>query len=100
MQRQAAPRCREYGEGSHAVVLAHGGRYDRASWRPQAASDCLYDAACLADDVLAAVRYLRRPGAATVSVVGRGRARSTASGSWRTCPPTRPKPCRAASCPS
>ncbi len=85
----------EYGEGSHAVVLAHGGRYDRASWRPQAAafaaaglrvlaidfraaiearaghpSDCLYDAACLADDVLAAVRYLRRTGAATVSVVG------------------------------
>ena len=85
----------EYGDGTRAVVLAHGGRYDRASWRVQARAfaeaglrvlaidfrasvaaragqqgDCLYDAACLADDVLAAVRHLRRTGASTVSVVG------------------------------
>lgn len=84
-----------YGAGGHAVVLAPGGRFDRASWAPQAralaaagfrvlaidfrasvrsrnggASSCLYDAVCLARDVLAAVRYLRRTGATTVSVVG------------------------------
>ena len=84
-----------YGSGSRAVVLAHGGRYDRGSWRPQAEAmakagfrvlafdfrasvearagretACLYDAACLAADVLSAVRYLRQSGAAEVSVVG------------------------------
>jgi dienelactone hydrolase len=84
-----------YGSGSRAVVVAHGGRYDRGSWRPQAEAlakagfrvlafdfrasvearagretACLYDAACLAADVLSAVRYLRQSGAAEVSVVG------------------------------
>ena len=84
-----------YGSGSRAVVLAHGGRYDRGSWRPQAEAmakagfrvlafdfrasvearagretACLYDAACLAADVMSAVRYLRQSGAAEVSVVG------------------------------
>lgn len=84
-----------YGAGGRGVVLVHGGRFDRSSWREQAEalagagfralaidlraavevragkeSSCLYDAACLAVDVLAAVDYLRRSGAETVSLVG------------------------------
>ncbi len=84
-----------YGSGDRGVVLAPGGRFDRSSWRLQARaladagfrvlaidfraavrarageeSGCLYDPACLAGDVLAAVRYLRETGARTVSVVG------------------------------
>lgn len=85
----------EYGAGERAVVLAHGGRFDRSSWRAQARvlekagwrvvaidfrasvlsrsgeeTDCLYDASCLAVDVLAAVRYVRESGAETVALVG------------------------------
>ena len=84
-----------YGSGDRGVVLAHGGRFDRASWKPQALvladlgfrvlaidfraavearqgreTPCLYEATCLAKDVLAAVRHLRRAGATTVSIVG------------------------------
>jgi pimeloyl-ACP methyl ester carboxylesterase len=84
-----------YGEGPRGVVLLHGGRFDRASWRPQATAlaaagfrvlsidfraavearagretACLYDAGCLATDALAAVRYLRDAGAASVAIVG------------------------------
>jgi len=84
-----------YGVGPRAVILAHGGRFDRGSWREQALvlaqagfrvvaidfraavqsragteTECLYDPACLAADVLAAVRYLRQNGANTVAVVG------------------------------
>lgn len=84
-----------YGGGDRAVLLAHGGRFDRASWKPQAEelaaagfrvlaidfraavearagreNACLYDDACLAKDVLAAVRYLRATGATSVSIVG------------------------------
>jgi pimeloyl-ACP methyl ester carboxylesterase len=84
-----------YGAGERAVVLAHGGRFDRSSWAAQARvlemagwrvvaidfrasvlsrsgaeTDCLYDASCLAVDVLAAVRYVRESGAETVAVVG------------------------------
>ena len=84
-----------YGWGDRAVVLAHGGRFDKSSWQKQArvltdagfrvlAIDfraavqarngpeppCLYDETCLAADVLAAVRYLRSEGARTVSIVG------------------------------
>ncbi len=84
-----------YGGGDRGVVLAHGGRFDRASWRDQARelaasgfhvvaidfraavetragreTPCLYDEVCLAKDVLAAVRYLREHGARTVSIVG------------------------------
>lgn len=84
-----------YGTADRAVVLAHGGRFDRTSWRPQARAlveagfrvlaidfraavasregretPCLYDASCLSKDILAAVRYLRREGAKQVSVVG------------------------------
>jgi alpha-beta hydrolase superfamily lysophospholipase len=83
-----------YGKkGDKAVVLAHGGRFNKESWKKQAAalekegfrvlainfrgngeskgpgdSDVL--SAPLYFDVLAAVRYLRNEGAKTVSVVG------------------------------
>jgi pimeloyl-ACP methyl ester carboxylesterase len=85
----------EYGEGNRAVVLAPGARFDRWSWQRQASA--LADAgfrvlaidflpssrsqdrapATSADtrsylDVLASVRYLRKAGAQTVSVVGAG----------------------------
>jgi len=84
-----------YGSGRRGVVLLHGGRFDRRSWTPQARSlaragfrvvaidfraaldaragretSCLYDAACLAKDALAAVRYLRDGGATSVAIVG------------------------------
>ncbi|MFY9550325.1 MAG: alpha/beta fold hydrolase [Thermoanaerobaculia bacterium] len=82
-----------YGTGSHGVVLAHGGRFNKESWSTQARaleaagfralafdfrgygksrgpgeSDPL--SAPLHFDVLAAVRYLRRTGSARVSIVG------------------------------
>lgn len=75
-----------YGAGDRGVVLAHGGRFDKSSWKTQARaladagfrvlaidfraaaesragreSACLYDESCLAVDVLAAVRYLAEP---------------------------------------
>lgn len=84
-----------YGVGDRAVVLAHGGRFDRTSWRDQGRelaaagfrvvaidfraavearagreTPCLYDETCLAKDVLVAVRYLRATGAKSVSIVG------------------------------
>jgi pimeloyl-ACP methyl ester carboxylesterase len=84
-----------YGSGDRGVVLAHGGRFDRASWRDQAQelaragfhvvaidfraavearqgreTECLYDEKCLAKDVLAAARHLKGAGAKTVFVVG------------------------------
>jgi dienelactone hydrolase len=82
-----------YGTGNCGVVLAHGGRFNKESWAKQARvlemagfrvlafdfrgygqsrgpgqSDPL--SAPLHLDVLAAVRYLRKRGAQTVSVVG------------------------------
>ena len=82
-----------YGRGRHAVVLAHGGRFTKESWRDQIpafrraglrvlaidfrghgesrgrpGSDDRYEGAH--NDVLAAVRYLRATGASIVSVVG------------------------------
>lgn len=84
-----------YGSGDRGIVLAHGGRFDRASWRPQALelaaagfhvvaidfraavetragreTPCLYDDRCLAKDVRAAIDYLKRSGARTVSLIG------------------------------
>jgi len=82
-----------YGQGSNAVVLAHGGRFNKESWRDQALSltsagfqvlaidfrgfGCSkgpgqedFDNAPFEKDVLAAVRYLKAHGAKTVSVVG------------------------------
>ncbi len=81
------------GQGSRAVLLAHGGRFTKESWRDQAAAlvaagfrvlaidfrgfGCStgpgqedFDTAPFDKDVLAAVRYLKANGAATVSIVG------------------------------
>ncbi|HEY7353940.1 MAG TPA: alpha/beta fold hydrolase [Terriglobales bacterium] len=82
-----------YGRGDRGVVLAHGGQFTKESWRPQA--ECLARAgfrvlafdfrgfgkshgpgdsdlfsAPMQLDVLAAVRYLRKQGEKTVSVMG------------------------------
>lgn len=82
-----------YGAGEHCVVLAHGGRFNKGSWEKQAQAlaeagfrvmaidfrgygqsrgpgDSDPMSAPLHLDVLAAVRYLRKSGAKTVSVVG------------------------------
>jgi pimeloyl-ACP methyl ester carboxylesterase len=82
-----------YGEGERAVVLAHGGQFNKESWQKQAQTlerakfrvlaldfrgygksrgpgDSEPMDAPLYKDVLAAVRYLRKTGAKTVSVVG------------------------------
>jgi len=82
-----------YGQGSRAVVLAHGGQFDKESWRDQASQlaaagfrvlaidfrgfGCSqgpgqkdFDTAPFEKDVLAAVSYLKASGAKTVSVVG------------------------------
>jgi dienelactone hydrolase len=82
-----------YGSGTRGVVLAHGGRFTKADWAPQAkilaahgfcvlAFDfrgfgespvppaALQTDEALRFDVLAAVRYLHQHGARTVSVVG------------------------------
>lgn len=82
-----------YGSGPHGVVLAHGGRFTKESWDPQARilaeadfrvvaidfrgfggshgpSEKNFDRAPFALDVTAAVEYLRNHGAKTVAVVG------------------------------
>jgi pimeloyl-ACP methyl ester carboxylesterase len=82
-----------YGEGTRAVVLAHGGRFNKESWRVQAEAlvsegfrvlaidfrgfgcstgpaQADFDNAPFDKDVLAAVRYLKSHGAKSVSVVG------------------------------
>ena len=82
-----------YGEGDRGVVLAHGGRFTKESWKPQAEQlakagfhvlafdfrgfgqshgpgDADMFTAPMHLDVLAAVRYLRKSGAKTVAVVG------------------------------
>ncbi len=82
-----------YGQGERAVVLAHGGRFNKESWDKQARTlasagfrvlaldfrgygksqgpgRCRSMDAPLHLDVLAAVRYLRETGAKSVSVVG------------------------------
>ncbi len=83
----------EYGNGNRGVVLAHGGRFNKGSWEKQARvlekagfhvlaidfrgygqsrgpGQAEPLSAPLHLDVLAAVHYLRKAGAATVSVVG------------------------------
>src|SRR4051794_26133383 len=80
-----------YGRGAHAVVLAHGGRFNKESWRDQAAAlvskgfrvlaidfrgfgcstgpgQADFDNAPFENDVLAAVRYLKAHAATGVSV--------------------------------
>lgn len=82
-----------YGHGRKAVVLAHGGQFNKESWRAQASVlaakgfeilaidfrgfGCSkgpgqedFDTAPFEKDVLSAVRYLKAHGARTVSVVG------------------------------
>lgn len=82
-----------YGNGDRGVVLAHGGRFTKESWEPQARrlaaagfqvlaldfrgfgkshgpGDKNFDSAPFQLDVLAAVRYLTAAGAKSVSVVG------------------------------
>jgi pimeloyl-ACP methyl ester carboxylesterase len=82
-----------YGQGTRAVVLAHGGRFNKESWRVQANAlvsegfrvlaidfrgfgcstgpgQADFDNAPFENDVLAAVRYWRSHGAKAVSVVG------------------------------
>ncbi len=86
--------CAElYGRGGRGVVLAHGGRFTKESWRDQAralvaegfrvlaidfrGTGCSigpgqadFDGAPFEKDVLAAVRYLKAHGGKTVSVIG------------------------------
>jgi pimeloyl-ACP methyl ester carboxylesterase len=82
-----------YGQGARGLVLAHGGQFNKESWRPQAEQFAVagfhvlaFDfrgygkshgpgqadifTAPLELDVLAAVRYLHSVGAKTVSIVG------------------------------
>ena len=82
-----------YGKGDRGVVLAHGGRFTKESWQPQAQSlakagfrvlafdfrgfgkshgpgDSDMFTAPIQLDVLAAVRYLRNSGAKMVAVMG------------------------------
>jgi pimeloyl-ACP methyl ester carboxylesterase len=81
-----------YGKGDRGVVLAHGGRFNKESWEKQAQALVKAGFRVLAIDfrgrgqshgpssksgedgveydVLAAVRYLRKTGVKTVSVVG------------------------------
>lgn len=79
-----------YGKGDRAVVLAHGGRFTKESWKDQAQALVNAHFRVLAidfrgfgqsagpkevepayeNDVLAAVHYLKASGAKTVSVVG------------------------------
>jgi pimeloyl-ACP methyl ester carboxylesterase len=81
-----------YGSGARGVVLAHGGRFNKGSWEKQARALAEAGFRVLAIDfrgrgrslggapsgsdeglrfdVLAAVRYLRKAGAKTVSIVG------------------------------
>jgi len=82
-----------YGAGERGIVLAHGGRFNKGSWGKQAQAlaaagfrvlaidfrgygqsrgpgDSDPMSAPLHLDVLAAVRYLRKTGSKTVSVVG------------------------------
>jgi pimeloyl-ACP methyl ester carboxylesterase len=82
-----------YGQGDRGIVLAHGGRFNKESWREQARTlvsrrfrvlaidfrgfGCSsgpgqtdFDHAPFDKDVLAAVRYLKAQGVTEVSVVG------------------------------
>jgi pimeloyl-ACP methyl ester carboxylesterase len=69
-----------YGNGDRGVVLAHGGRFNKESWEKQARTLAAARFRVLAIefrsegarhlDVLAAVHYLRKTGAKSVSVVG------------------------------
>ena len=92
--RTATMQADVYGSGDRAVVLAHGGRFDKASWSRQAQllaaagftvvavqyrgdthnADGTPDAAGSAEDnaadVMAAIAYCHHLGAKTVSAIG------------------------------
>lgn len=99
-----------YGAGARTIVLAHGGRLDKESWRKQA--DVLVAAgyrvlafdfrgigqsrgpgqsdletAPLQLDVLAAIDYLRRTGATSVDVIGASMGGSAAADAVIASPP-------------
>jgi pimeloyl-ACP methyl ester carboxylesterase len=99
-----------YGAGTRAVVLAHGGRLNKESWREQAGvlvaagfrvlafdfrgigqsrgpgqSDL--ESAPLQLDVLAAIDYLRRNGATSVDVIGASMGGSAAADASIASPP-------------
>ena len=99
-----------YGRGARGVVLAHGGRFNKASWAPQAralaeagframaidlrvyspwrdGAQLKLDDDGLRFDVLAAVRYLRKKGARTVSVVGASMGGDAAADALAEAPP-------------
>jgi len=70
-----------WGSGQNAVVLAHGGRFNKESWENQAqrlassgfrviAFDFRQSEDGRRFDVLAAIGYMRNTGAKTVSVIG------------------------------
>jgi dienelactone hydrolase len=92
-----------YGTGDRAVVLVHGGRFEKSSWEPQARELVKAGFRALAIDlrgyglsragpqsarsdygspldVLAAVRYLHQHGAKTLSVVGASMGGDAAEG--------------------
>jgi pimeloyl-ACP methyl ester carboxylesterase len=97
-----------YGKGTREVVLAHGGRFTKESWRDQARvlaahgfhvlafdfrgfggshgpGQADFDTAPFDKDVIAAVRYLKAHGGGAVSVVGGsfgGAAAGDASIEW------------------
>ena len=79
-----------YGQGTHGVVLAHGGRFNKESWREQAQildakgfrvlaidfrgfgcssgpGQANFDSAPFENDVIAAVHYLKAHGTKSVS---------------------------------
>jgi predicted alpha/beta-fold hydrolase len=95
-----------YGQGPRGVVLAHGGRFNKESWEKQAQALVKAGFRALAIDfrgygqsrgpqfkssddgvqydVLAAVRYLRKTGAKTVSVIGASfGGEAAADAQWR-----------------
>ncbi len=79
-----------YGTADRAVVLVHGGQFDKSSWEKQAAALVKAGFRVLAIDlradygspldVLAAVRYLHANGARVVSVVGASMGGDAAAG--------------------
>jgi len=92
-QDGASLQANLYGQGNRGVVLAHGGRFNKESWDPQARVLAEHGFRVIAFDfrgvgqshgpgdsdfftpnrkfdVLAAARYLRDNGATTVSIIG------------------------------
>lgn len=100
----------EYGTGTRAVVLAHGGRLNKESWREQARTlvtvgfrvlafdfrgigksqgpgQMDLETAPLQLDVLAAIAYLREHGATTIDVIGASMGGSAAADASIESPP-------------